>query len=94
MGEVVAECPHGLTADWCSLCKDKGRAAATKAFRPLPREEFEYHFLQSPWTKAGYANACADCGETIAIDEPIGLRSPGWCCNECAHEYDTKDYLT
>ena len=90
--EVLAQCPHGMTADFCRDCKYKPRHHAVNE-RSWALSVPDTFSILSPAMRARYGSDCVDCNQFIAEGDVIGKRDGLWVCEECARDWDLMDKL-
>lgn len=97
MGDIIGECIHGLTADWCSICKAKKVPRSTSHNEKVwgdfahkgpgsTRSAISGDILAAyPHTIARFDSECPWCGGALeeAVDT-VYLVEGSWVCDDCA----------
>lgn len=92
-GKVLALCIHELTADFCSICKEKGRPKARRERAWTQAADGNAPFSSATGAagtliEAQFEGNCAWCHDDIDPGDLIGNRLDQWVCGGCADAFD------
>jgi hypothetical protein len=93
MGDILAECRHGLTMDWCAICKNENRTRAGTKNGAAWRHATGPRLVEphGPHTTAQFSSSCPWCGDDIREGEDeVYLRAGDWLCVSCTRIEDER----